>query len=67
VGCLPAEDSFQDANLSPVTIDLGAASFSGDDLRGANFTGAKTYSYAWRGAIFGHTTCPDGHITDSGC
>jgi hypothetical protein len=64
---LPAEDSFHHANLSGVTIDLGAAGISGDDLRGANFTDAKSHFYAWRWAIFGHTTWPDGHVTDSGC
>jgi uncharacterized protein YjbI with pentapeptide repeats len=58
--------SFRNADLRGATI---RANFAQIDLRGANFTGAKILmpGTSWVGARFGHTTCPDGHVTDTGC
>jgi uncharacterized protein YjbI with pentapeptide repeats len=63
---LSGASSFRNADLRGATI---RANFALIDLRGANFAGAKILmpGTSWLGAKFGHTTCPDGQVTDTGC
>lgn len=62
--------SFRGANLSGVRFadtNLTELDLTGANLTGTDFTGAYGRFANVTGATWGHTICPDGHVTDTGC
>ena len=54
-------------NASLVGIKLRTAYLNDANLTGADLTGADLTGAILTGVIFNHTTCPNGHVTNSHC
>ncbi len=66
------EADLRDANFRRAVLDQSPPTFSGADLRGADFTGAGTVPVMWLGvepSALAGATCPDGRLAhlETGC